>query len=386
MIAFNKSHISNDLIAEKGTFSLSDLFKVSGEPISIILTTFVLDFNWILNEIPLVSTVPTTIIHNGTLDINEVPSTVKFIEAPLLEEGYSIHHTKIIIIQHTKGLRFVLSTSNLTEDDYEYKTQGMYIDDFNFINDEEDNRKGKNFRNSLKIYFDYVGMDSSFIDKYCFNNVKGWLLISIPGKYTGNDVGLRQLSKIIREKTKKKPKTLYAQVSSVGNLNSYFINIFKRGFKLDRDGEIKIIWPTEEYVRQSYDGYFNGAELCLREKVYNSNKEMFYVYNSSVEIRNKLTPHIKTYRAINDAGNIVYDILTSANLSVSAWGRECKGTLYINNYEMGMLFFGETLELPYLISECKPFKEEKPWFRDVDHEIPDVNNLQIINGKIVENI
>lgn len=57
--------------------------------------------------------------------------------------------------------------------------------------------------------------------------------------------------------------------------------------------------------------------------------------------RNKAMPHIKTYLRLSpDAKQAAFFLLTSANLSKSAWGVYNKGNkaLRINSYEAGVLF------------------------------------------------
>ena len=40
---------------------------------------------------------------------------------------YGTHHTKMMLLQYTNGLRIVIHTANLVPDDWEEKTQGYWV-------------------------------------------------------------------------------------------------------------------------------------------------------------------------------------------------------------------------------------------------------------------
>lgn len=93
---------------------------------------------------------------------------------------------------------------------------------------------------------------------------------------------------------------------------------------LDR---IKLIWPTISNVKDSVTGYMAGIALHMKlEGKQNMHqldhlKPHLRVWRSLDAGRERVMPHVKTYLRINDRhDDIRWLLLTSANLSKSAWG------------------------------------------------------------------
>jgi len=60
--------------------------------------------------------------------------------------------------------------------------------------------------------------------------------------------------------------------------------------------QMKLIWPTVDFVRNSVDGYPAGGSLCFSNK----NRKpfldpLFYLYSPMQEGRGRVPPHIKSY-------------------------------------------------------------------------------------------
>lgn len=87
-------------------------------------------------------------------------------------------------------------------------------------------------------------------------------------------------------------------------------------------------------------------------------------------------PHIKTYTAVNEmTQKSDWILLTSANLSQSAWGRLEKqdSQLFCRSYELGVLICqkdheNEPLILPYDFPLEKYTKEDRPFFVDYPYQ------------------
>lgn len=90
-----------------------------------------------------------------------------------------------------------------------------------------------------------------------------------------------------------------------------------------------------------------GASLCFRN-LKPFMRALLYRYEPPQPSRAKVPPHIKTYCRPNAQGDTPFVVLTSANLSKSAWGKlQLRDTeLSINNYELGVLFLPSRLALP----------------------------------------
>lgn len=76
-------------------------------------------------------------------------------------------------------------------------------------------------------------------------------------------------------------------------------------------------------------------------------KQFLYQWRASSTNRNQAMPHIKSYCRYSDRG-LYWFILTSANISRSAWGslnksKNLTGTIRINSYEAGVMFFPRIL-------------------------------------------
>ena len=50
-------------------------------------------------------------------------------------------------------------------------------------------------------------------------------------------------------------------------------------------------------------------------------------------------PHVKSYTGLDEDSNVNWLLISSANLSTSAWGKleKCGEQLYIRSYELGVL-------------------------------------------------
>lgn len=64
--------------------------------------------------------------------------------------------------------------------------------------------------------------------------------------------------------------------------------------------------------------------------------QFLYQWKSELHNRDREMPHIKSRRYSNEG--LFWFVLTSANMSKSAWG-VYKGSLYINSYEVGVAMF-----------------------------------------------
>lgn len=90
-------------------------------------------------------------------------------------------------------------------------------------------------------------------------------------------------------------------------------------------------------------------------------------------------PHIKTYTAVNEITQKPdWILLTSANLSQSAWGRleKQQSQLFCRSYELGVLVCqkdhqNELLVLPYDYPLEKYAKGDRPFLIDYPYQEPD---------------
>ena len=357
------------------TISLDQIIQSNAR--SIIFTTYMIEMEWLIRSFPILQNIPVIIVHSHpNLQTGKLPTTlasnVSFKRA-YLPIFHGICHGKIIIVKYDNFLRVVVSTANLLKIDYERKTQGLWVQDFPKIN--EDNKTttselALDFKYTLHDYLTRLDLNADFLNNYSFNNVKIVLITSVPGYHSKenlNNYGHLKVKKFL-EKCDQHPKfknsPLLAQISSIGSLSESWLKEIQNSFCYgdNKNVDIKIVWPTSNFVKNSIDGYAAGSSLCFpKVNLKPFLKPLFYEYNSSFERKN-IPPHIKTYtREVN--GNLPWFILTSSNLSMAAWGQLQKNEtqLFIRHYEIGVLFLPEENKhypLPYNL----PLeKNEDPW-------------------------
>ncbi|XP_063902388.1 tyrosyl-DNA phosphodiesterase 1-like [Zophobas morio] len=224
------------------------------------------------------------------------------------------------------------------------------------------------------------------------NNVH--LIASVPGKFTSSEAkhwGHMKARYLLNSlpQTEMDSPSLYFQFSSLGSVQErWLLEEFKKSLEGANDNiDLKIIFPTVENVRESNCGYASGGSLPYSWKNEMRQRYLykyFCSWNAEVSGRNKVLPHIKTYMKFFEAGkHISWVILTSANLSKSAWGCFNKQNEFIiRSYEIGVLFhhadnpeksfFQQNLQennltnlpIPYDIP-AKPYsKADKVWIWD----------------------
>jgi tyrosyl-DNA phosphodiesterase-1 len=116
-------------------------------------------------------------------------------------------------------------------------------------------------------------------------------------------------------------------------------------------GQERIVWPTEEEVRTSLEGWVGGTSIPgSRENVRRPNIDGLHcrwahadaaaAAAACPEGRARALPHIKTF--LRHAGQrIAWLLLGSHNMSMAAWGQTLKSKpfeLKIMSYELGVLF------------------------------------------------
>jgi len=88
--------------------------------------------------------------------------------------------------EYPKVLRVCVSTANLIEVDYEAKTNGLWFQDFplkSSATSVPSTPLGDDFCSTLGRYLREFKVNTSFLQKYDFSNVKVVLISSIPGLF-----------------------------------------------------------------------------------------------------------------------------------------------------------------------------------------------------------
>ncbi|KAG5469591.1 hypothetical protein LSCM1_02817 [Leishmania martiniquensis] len=384
---------------------------------------------------------------------------------PPLPLSFGTHHTKMALLVNSRGLRVSIFTANLLEQDWCWKSEGIYVQDFPWKtamdglegdsadaakvtaaagNSSRDNSstttRGAEFAAHLCHYLIRCGLslsaaftslaastsaagplgifETNFLPHIDFSAAAVWLVSCVPGTYPhgevshGYRVGMCRLAEVLRrsaQTTARAPESvdLSWQYSSQGSLNPTFLNSLQaamcgesvvavesgdapRGVR-----EVQVVYPTEEEVRNSWEGWRGGASLPLRvqccddfvnERLHRwgscvesytgkrqvgpraeviashtsrenavdvdeldregSDETTISLIGSCTAYRQFALPHIKSYAAVApDRSHIRWFFLTSANLSQAAWGSLSRRAnkrgprqQLVRSYELGVLY------------------------------------------------
>ncbi|CCD11565.1 unnamed protein product [Trypanosoma congolense IL3000] len=308
---------------------------------------------------------------------------VKIVE-PCLPIPFGVHHSKMMLCINNNGIRVAVLTANFIEDDWNYKTQGIYFQDFPRLKTQSENivlnissieGKGMRFRNEIKRYLSCIGVASSMpkdgciplslLDEFDFSGACVELIASVPGYHRCSDAqhyGLGKLKSILQSmqlpsSLDRNPPVLTWQFTSQGLLTANFLNSMKQIMSIDArnptgedkmDPVVRVVYPTETEVKNSLEGWRGGLSLPVTLRCCHSyiNERLFrwgtVPQGSEVENeRSKGLPHLKTYTRLTESEDgLSWFLLTSANLSRAAWGEWQHGgtQLLIRSYELGVLY------------------------------------------------
>lgn len=198
-----------------------------------------------------------------------------------------------------------------------------------------------------------------------------FLVTSVPGTHpnaNGYQHGHGRVGHLLAQHSTKidENSPIVAQCSSIGNygasVNEWLTTDIVKSFQqhsqaigLNETSTIRIIYPTLENVQNCYGGVRGADCLPYRRQAHQGQlwlNEFLYQWRADCRHRSRAVPHIKTYCRWSEK-KLFWFMLTSANLSKSAWGKLSKAknnpSLYVSNYEAGVLF------LPKFITKTNYF-------------------------------
>ncbi|XP_074854861.1 tyrosyl-DNA phosphodiesterase 1 [Carettochelys insculpta] len=356
---------------------LSPLF---GTLVSSAQFNYCIDVEWLIKQYPLeFRKKPLLIVHGekreskAELHAQANPyENVRLCQAKL-DIAFGTHHTKMMLLLYEEGLRVVIHTSNLIEDDWDQKTQGIWLSPlYPRLPHGTSGSAGESITNFKSDLINYLMAYNSptlkewadIIQEHDLSETRVYLLGSTPGRYQGNQKekwGHFRLRKLLREYTSPIPAQeswpVIGQFSSIGSMGAdqskwlcseFQESLVALGSSMKTvakpDVPVHLIYPTVDNVRQSLEGYPAGGSLPY--SVQTAQKQLwlhsyFHKWSAETSGRSHAMPHIKTYmRTSPDFQKISWFLVTSANLSKAAWGAlEKNGTqLMIRSYELGVLF------------------------------------------------
>lgn len=351
-----------------------------GELESSIQINFMVDIGWLLAQYAFAkcSKQPLLILYGQdepTLrDINKKRPNVTSIKIQI-PTPIGCHHTKMMLLFYTdKSLRLVVSTANLYEDDWNNRVQGLWISDklpalADGVSHTTHGESVTKFREDLTRYlicYDLPKLQPIIarLRSIDFSSVNVFFVSSTPGTHRDSGKGIHyghpRIGTLLSQHSAPidDSNPIILQASSIGSLGSsapaYLTGEIAASFKKDsapvgirRVPNVKFIYPSLNNVLSSHDGMAGGGCLPYNGSTHEKQhwlNEYLYQWKSTSRNRNLAMPHIKSYCRYSDRG-LYWFILTSANLSRSAWGTLSKNkqslntSLRINSYEAGVVFF-----------------------------------------------
>ncbi|KAJ6767289.1 TYROSYL-DNA PHOSPHODIESTERASE 1 [Salix purpurea] len=363
--------------ANTSCVSINDVIK--GDILAAILSNYMVDMDWLLSACPTIAKVPhVMVIHGegeGTLEHMKRRKPANWIlHKPRLPISFGTHHSKAMFLVYPRGVRVIVHTANLIFVDWNNKSQGLWMQDFPWK--EEEPGKGCGFENDLVDYLSMlkwpefivklpnlgsISINASFFKKFDYSNAVVRLISSVPGYHTGANLrkwGHMKLRSVLQECTfdnEFKRSPLVYQFSSLGSLDEKWMtelaSSMSSGYAEDKTplglGEPQIIWPTVEDVRCSLEGYAAGNAIPspLKNVEKGFLKKYWAKWKASHTGRCRAMPHIKTFTRYNGQ-KLAWFLLTSSNLSKAAWGALQKNNsqLMIRSYELGVLFLPSSIK------------------------------------------
>uniref|UniRef100_A0ACB8G6C3 Tyrosyl-DNA phosphodiesterase 1 n=1 Tax=Sphaerodactylus townsendi TaxID=933632 RepID=A0ACB8G6C3_9SAUR len=356
---------------------LSQLF---GTLVSSAQFNYCIDVEWLIRQYPKeFRDKPLLIVHGekreSKADLYEQAKpykNVSFCQAKL-DIAFGTHHTKMMLLCYEEGLRVVIHTSNLIEDDWYQKTQGIWLSPlYPKLPPGTPGSAGESCTNFKSDLISYLMSYKSpalnewveVIKQHDLSETRVYLVGSTPGRYQNNEKekwGHLRLRKLLKDHAVQVPDenswTVIGQFSSIGSMgpdqSKWLCSEFRQSLVTlgnsaktltNQEVPINLIYPSVDNVRQSLEGYPAGGSLPY--SIQTAQKQLwlhsfFHKWSAETSGRSHAMPHIKTYMRVSpDFQRIAWFLVTSANLSKAAWGAfEKNGAqLMIRSYELGVLF------------------------------------------------
>eukprot|EP00112_Aurelia_sp_Birch-Aquarium-sp1_P011572 Seg2431.4 transcript_id=Seg2431.4/GoldUCD/mRNA.D3Y31 product="Tyrosyl-DNA phosphodiesterase 1" protein_id=Seg2431.4/GoldUCD/D3Y31 len=342
---------------------------------------YMFDIPWLMQQYPSESRDKRLLIVHGengeakrSLEAEGAPfNNIELCQAKL-SIAYGTHHSKMMFLLYKDGMKVVIHTANIIGQDWDKKTQGVWISPKfakTIGKDSKETSAPDKFKKDLLEYLDGYGTNDKLgfwkktIREHDMTNAKVRIVASVPGRHTGMDkckwghLRLRDLLQQIGPKLSSVGGDwpVVAQFSSIGSLGAdehkwlyaEWLQSLSAGRRkitspVPKKPKLKLVFPTvENVIDESCKDYKAGGSLPYGES--NAKKQQyllnyFHQWKSSRLGRSRASPHIKTYTRISpDDTKAAWFLVTSANLSKAAWGAFEKNDsqLMIRSYEIGVL-------------------------------------------------
>jgi len=363
-----------------------DLLEPKSQLTAALCTAYSVDPKWFLAQFP--KTTPLTIVRHwdrngdkeGHFVINE---RLTIVHPPLL--AYSSMHAKLCLILFKTFIRVVVTSANLTEEDWTLMGQCSWYQDFPKVGKENKSQVAP-FERDLMDFVSKLKLSASFLRDYDFLSAKVHLVASVSGYHTGKNIdqyGHMRLRSLLTSfeppKDNVSEDCTYFQMSSIGGIDrGNWIDEFSASVRATGNTEhtnkkrkvdpkaapqLHIVYPSKERVKKS--SMLGAAMIFLSEEHYSSPtfpKQLLHDCISSNPLKESTLMHSKVllrHIQTKDGESHGWCYIGSHNMSPSAWGRLQKGDTQFHtaNYELGVLFVGVA---PFQWLENVPFQFPPP--------------------------
>ncbi|CAM9540942.1 unnamed protein product, partial [Heterosigma akashiwo] len=303
---------------------------------------------------------------------------------PNLPISYGTHHTKMAVLFYDTGVRVAIMTNNFIEQDWQGKSQGIWVQDFPLKADGL-KEAPSDFESDLVNYIHHLGGPTKTaadeIRNFSFQSANTILIPCVPGYHqhgTMHRYGHLKLKSALQHErfaSDERNCPVVCQCSSLGSFNEAWLkellqsmlageyenlttSSIASGEQTSLSQMLQFIWPSVSAVKNSMMGYASGGSIPGSIKnmfgsVENARKnnpkpflaQVLHLWKGEeLSGRNTAMPHIKTYcrwvKKEHKPAEYLWFLLTSCNLSKAAWGtlQKNKSQLMIRSYEMGVLF------------------------------------------------
>lgn len=386
-----------ETLRQPNAITFTDLLCPSlGELKCSLQINFIIDIAWLLKQYKArnLNTKPLTILYGDELPImvNKLMDmfcpnvTYKFIE---MKNPFGCHHSKIgIYVYEDKSLRVVVSTANLYYEDWNHYNQGLWLSPAcprlpeSSANTEGESPTG--FKANLLSYLETYNLPclKQFIDyvkRADFSAVRVFLVYSAPGRHYPKNTGchLHRIGDLLSRHCTLPAKTtpesegplswgIIAQASSIGVMGKNpaewlrgtvlrsLASHVKDPMPINSNATLSIVYPSVDNVMTGYYGHKSAG--CMPYSKATNEKQIWlqqYMYQWKAEAygRTRAMPHTKLYCRVSPClTKLAYFLITSANLSRSAWGGPVgkDSVIYVRSYEVGVLFLPKFFDEEYL--------------------------------------
>ncbi|XP_018573355.1 probable tyrosyl-DNA phosphodiesterase isoform X2 [Anoplophora glabripennis] len=356
---------------------------------------FMIDIDWLLKQYKArnLSTKPLTIVYGDDwpdmakfIDMFCPNVTYKFIK---MKDPFGCHHSKIgIYVYEDNSVRVVVSSANLYYEDWNHYNQGLWLSPacprLPESSAASEGESPTGFKANLLSYLGTYNLPclQSFIDhvkRADFSAVRVFLVYSVPGRHYPNNVGshLHRVGALLKQHCTLPSKTtpesegplswgIIAQASSIGSMGKSpaewlrgtllrsLASHTKGPLPMNSNATLSIVYPSVDNVMTGYYGHESGG--CLPYSKATNEKQRWlqeYMHQWKAEAygRTRAMPHIKTYCRVSPClTKLAYFLVTSANLSKSAWGGPVgkDSGVYVRSYEVGVLYLPKFFDEEYL--------------------------------------